>query len=114
LVKGIPEGGSKKCFNEFFERLGKCYWKRNQQGFDVYHDIRCGLVHSNVIDKNAEITIEGVICGVVYDPASKKYLPHVRLYFEDLKKDNYLSGLVSGSEDVSLMKKALIGKPELV
>jgi hypothetical protein len=47
LVKGIPGGRSEKCFNEFFDRLGKCYQKPNQQGFDVYRDIRCGLVHSN-------------------------------------------------------------------
>ena len=30
LVLGIPVGRSKKCFNEFFDRLGKCYQKCNQ------------------------------------------------------------------------------------
>ena len=66
LVKGSPHGMSEDCFNEFFDRLGNCYQKRKQQNFDVYHDIRCGLVHSNIIDENAEIKIEGGNCGIVF------------------------------------------------
>ncbi len=116
LVKGIPTCKSEECFNEFFNRLGSCYQKLDQKGADVYHDIRCGLVHSYVIDENAEIRIEGGNCGVEYDPINKEYKFHVRLYFEDLKRavDNYLSGLVSGSEDASRMKNALKGKSELI
>ena len=36
------------------------------------------------------------------------------MYFKDFRKavDNYLRGLESGSESVSLVEKALSGKPE--
>ena len=107
LVLGIPVGRSEECFNEFFDR---------QQGFDAYHDIRCGLVHSNVIDKSAKIGIKGGNCGIVFDQSVKEYKFHVRRYFKDFRKavDNYLRGLESGSESVSLMEKALSGKPELI
>jgi hypothetical protein len=116
LVLGIPVGKSEECFNEFFDRLGKCYQKRKQQGFDAYHDIRCGLVHSSVIDKSAKIRIKGDNCGIVFDQSVKEYKFHVRRYFKDFRKavDNYLRGLETGSESVSLMEKALSGKPELI
>jgi len=105
------------CFNEFFDRLGNCYQKHKQQNFDVYHDdIRCGLVHSNIIDENAEIKIGGGNCGIVFDPVKREYKFHVIRYFEDFKKavNDYISGLHSGSESVILMERALRGKPELI
>lgn len=116
LVKGSPHGMSEYCFNEFFDRLGNCYQKRKQQNFDVYHDIRCGLVHSNIIDENAEIKIGGGNCGIVFDLVKREYKFHVRRYFEDFKKavNDYISGLHSGSESVILMERALRGKPELI
>ena len=86
LVLGIPVGRSEECFNEFFDRLGKCYQKRKRQGFDAYHDIRCGLVHSSVIDKSAKIRIKGDNCGIVFDQSVKKYKFHVRRYFKDSGK----------------------------
>ena len=84
LALGIPKYRSEECFNEFFDRLGECYQKRRQQGFDVYHDIRCGVVHSNVIDKNAKI--EGGTCGIVFDSARKEY--KFQMLFERFQKSS--------------------------
>ena len=71
-------GYSRKCFNEFFKRLGPRYEyliTHNHNKYDyikcdhnIYSDIRCGLAHSYMIDENAKIVIEGNDdCGIEYD-----------------------------------------------
>jgi hypothetical protein len=48
LVKGIAQGQSQACFDEFFYRLGDCYSKLLDDGVKVYKDVRCGLAHSYI------------------------------------------------------------------
>ena len=56
LVKGIAAGHSEECFNEFFDRLGKCYNDlRQRKNVDIYHNIRCGLAHTYLIEGNDSI-----------------------------------------------------------
>jgi hypothetical protein len=56
------------------------------------------------------------ICGIEYNTASKNYTFHVPSYFEDFKNavNTYIRGLECGSENLSLMEKALKHKPELI
>jgi hypothetical protein len=69
----LPKGTSSERFNEFFKALGKRYENLMQQLGDseidtqkkhygkdkIYHDIRCGLAHSYLVDGNVRIVIEG-------------------------------------------------------
>jgi hypothetical protein len=116
LVKGIAQGQSKVCFEEFFRRLGYGYKKLLDDGVNVYWEVRCGLAHSYMIEENARIVINGGDCGIHYDPKSHyRYTFYVRRYFVDFKRavNEYIKGIDSGSENLELLKKALKNKPEL-
>lgn len=99
LKLGIPEGNSSKCFMEFFKTLGTRYDNLLQQLGDieiitskkkymvnkVYHDIRCGLAHSYLVEGSARIVIEGGHSGIEYDERAQTYTFYVRRYLEDFK-----------------------------
>lgn len=118
LVKGIAAGHSEECFNEFFDRLGKCYNDlRQRKNVDIYHNIRCGLAHTYLIEGNDSIIdMKRGSCGIEYDVPSNSYTFHIPTYFEDFKKavNKYIDGLDTGSENISLIEQALEHKPELI
>ena len=59
--------------------------KKHRGKDNVYHDIRCGLAHSYLVDGNARIVIEGGHSGIEYDDREKIYTFYVRRYLEDFK-----------------------------
>lgn len=95
----LPQGTNSERFNEFFKALGKRYESLMQQLGDseidtqkkhrgkdkIYHDIRCGLAHSYLVDGNARIVIEGGHSGIEYDDREKIYTFYIRRYLEDFK-----------------------------
>lgn len=95
----LPNGTSSERFNEFFKALGKRYesllqqlgdsetdtQKRHRGKDNIYHDIRCGLVHSYLVDGNVRIVIEGGHSGIEYGDREKIYTFYVRRYLEDFK-----------------------------
>lgn len=96
----FPERGSGEHFKEFFKTLGIRYENLLQQLGDIevniqkgktkkvnkiYHDIRCGLAHSYLVDGNARIVIEGGHTGLEYDHSTKVYTFYIRRYLEDFK-----------------------------
>jgi hypothetical protein len=95
LLEGIPEGESRRCYESFFRRLGKCYENLLADGVDVYHEVRCGLVHSYVIGGTAIVNMGTGLCGIDYD--SGKYAFNIVTYFADFKNavDEYISRLKS-------------------
>jgi hypothetical protein len=120
-------GYNRKCFNEFFKRLGPKYEyliRHNHNYFDsikcdhnIYSDIRCGLAHAYMIDGNAKIVIEGNDeCGILYDSTTRTYTFIVNKYFEDFKiaVNNFIYGLESGNEDLSQFRDVIESKPMLI
>ncbi len=120
-------GYSRKCFNEFFKRLGPRYdylISYNHNNYDyikcdhnIYSDIRCGLGHSYMVDENAKIVIEGDgDCGIEYDSTTRTYTFIINKYFEDFKiaVNNFIYGLESGNEDVSKFRDVIESKPMLI
>ena len=120
-------GYNRKCFNEFFKRLGPRYEyliRYNHNYYDsikcdhnIYNDIRCGLAHAYMIDGNATIVIEGSDdCGILYDSTTRTYTFIVRRYFEDFKiaVNNFINGLESGNEDLSKFRDVIVNKPMLI
>ena len=112
-------GQSEECFNEFFDRLGTCYKDlRQRKNVDIYHHIRCGLAHAYLIEGNDSIIdMKRGSCGIEYHvPFSNSYTFHIPTYFEDFKKAviKYIDGLDTGSENLSLIERALEHKPELI
>jgi hypothetical protein len=125
--KNRLHGYSRKCFNEFFKRLGPKYEyliTHNHNKYDnikcdhnIYNDIRCGLAHAYMIDGNAEIIIEGDgDCGIEYDSTTKIYTFIINKYFEDFKiaVNNFIYGLESGNEDLSKFRDIIESKPMLI
>jgi hypothetical protein len=114
IVKGIPSGISPDCFNIFFDMLGPCY-SMCRTMTDVYHHVRCELVHSYGVEGNASIN-GGSVCGVEYDPSTNTYKINVRQYSEDLKAavENYLKQIDTDPTKFALMEKALKGKAFVV
>ena len=119
-------GYSRKCFNEFFKRLGPRYeylinYNHNKHDcikcdHNIYNEIRYGLVHTYMIDGNAKIVIEGNDdCGILYDSTTKTYIFIVNKYFEGFKiaVNNFIYGLESGNEDFSKFKDVIESKPML-
>jgi hypothetical protein len=109
IVKGIPSGSSPDCFNIFFDMLGSCYF-RCRKMTDVYHHVRCELVHSYGVEGNASIN-GGSGCGVEYDPSTNTYQINIRQYSEDLKAAvENLKQIDMDPAKFALMEKALKGK----
>jgi hypothetical protein len=120
-------GYNRKCFNEFFKRLGQRYeylisHNHNNDDYikcdhNTYSDIRCRLAHVYMIDENAKIVIEGDRdCGILYDSVSRTYTFIVRRYFEDFKiaVNNFIHGLELGNENFSKFKDVIESKPLLI
>jgi hypothetical protein len=125
--KNRLHGYSRKCFNEFFKRLGPRYeylitHNHNKHDYikcdhNIYSEIRCGLAHAYMIDGNAKIVIEGNDdCGILYDSITKTYTFIVSRYFKDFKiaVNNFIYGLESGSEDLSKFRDVIESKPMLL
>ena len=125
--KNGSHGYNRKCFNEFFKRLGPKYeylishshnkYDHIKCNLNIYKDIRGGLAHAYMIDGNAKIVIEGGReCGILYDSASQTYTFIVRKYFEDFKiaVNNFIQGLESGNEDFSKFTEVIESKPLLI
>lgn len=110
IAKGIPSGKSEICFNGFFDKLRPCYSKCRSVT-DVYHHVRCELVHSYGVEGNARID-GGKNCGVEYDSTTDTYKINVRKYTEDFKKavKIHLDLIDSNPTAFSLMERALKGK----
>jgi hypothetical protein len=108
-------GYNTKCFNDFFGRLGPCYVELLKQ-VKVYHEVRCGMAHAYLIEKNAAIVIEGGTCGLSHSEDSSSYVYYVRRYYEDFRNavNRYILGLESGSEDFKMAKNTLEHKPQLI
>jgi hypothetical protein len=100
----------------FGGRLGTKYQKLITDDYDVYDKVRCGLVHSYLIETSGLINLGSGDCGITIDSATNKYVFNIITYFEDFKTavDNYIDGLESGIEDIAKMEKAIINKPRLI
>ena len=107
LSLGIPKGDSQRCYEEFLKRLGKPYnmnryEKLLNDGTPVYHDVRCGLVHSYAVAKDCKVWLSEGKCGICYNPKRHYYDFHVKTYFKDFKHavNEYIKGLENGTESV--------------
>lgn len=117
LVTGIATDNATKCFNVFFDRLGQPYVNVRNGKNEIYHKVRCGLAHSYMIEESSVIDMKsGLPCGVEYDTQTTYYSFHVCTYFEHFREsvNEYIQGLETGTESLSLMEQALKNKPELV
>ena len=114
FLEGIPRGNSPQCYKSFFRRLGKCYKKLLDDGIDVYHDVRCGLVHSYMIERTSTVNMGTGTCGITY--SNGKYEFNILTYFDDFKRavDQYVSDVQADKKLQSKLKDALRGKPILI
>ena len=117
LLRGIAIGDSQKCYEEFLKRLGKSYninpyEKLLNDGVPVYHDIRCGLVHSYAVSDDCTVYWGVGNCGICYDTSKHHYDFNVTTYFKDFKDavSTYMKELENGI-GVSNMNKAMKDKP---
>lgn len=113
LLKGIPKGRSPECFNEFFKKLGKRYEELLDRKVDVYHDIRCGLVHSYMIENNAIVNMGTRVCGIEH--SSNVYTFNIVTYYEDFKRavDKYIQDVQRDNQLLTKLHEALKGKPTI-
>ena len=74
LSLGIASEKSKQCYESFFRRFGPEYQELIDYNFDVYHKVRCGLVHSYLIENSSIINLGNGKCGVTIDYANDKYV----------------------------------------
>jgi hypothetical protein len=90
------------------------YQELIDDSFDVYGKVRCGLVHSYLIETNSIIKLGKEECGITIDYANDKYVFNLVTYFEDFQKaiDSYIEDLKS--EDIEKMEKAFRDKPILI
>jgi hypothetical protein len=117
LMKGISSGCSKTTFNAFLDELDPTYYPFLREQVDVYHDIRCGLAHSYLIAKSANIdAITHGEHGIVYDAKNQRYTFYIKTYFEEFKcaVNRYIINLQQGTASIPLLEKALEGKAELI
>jgi len=117
LALGISTGCSKPAFNTFLDKLDPTHYRTlRESGLNIYHDVRCGLAHSFVIEKggNIDADTEGDH-GIEFDKKTK-YSFYVRTYFREFQTavEEYMMDLVKGNAERSLFNDALKGKPELV
>jgi len=118
LLLGIPENASRRAFTAFFKKLGTNYESLvNNTSIDIYHDIRCGLAHSYLIEgRESAIKVGPGPAGIDYDLKSDTYTFYVSTYFEDFKGavDKYINGLEGGTESIKNLEDTLNGKPGLL
>jgi len=117
FIEGKVHGDSEVCFKAFFKKLGKCYEELlNRSELNIYHDVRCGLAHAYMIERNSTIYVRKGTCGVEYDSSKKAYTFNVMTYFENFKQavDQYIEDLEAGKEDFTKFMCALSGKPTLI
>lgn len=114
LSLGIASEKSKQCYESFFRRFGPEYQELIDDHFDVYHKVRCGLVHSYLIENSSIINLGNGKCGITIDYANDKYVFNIITYFEDFKKavDSYINGLKS--KDIEQMEMAFKDKAILI
>jgi hypothetical protein len=124
LLQGLPRDKSKECYIVFFRRLGRNY---NQNPYEklikdnipVYEDIRCGLVHAYVVDRNCTINLEPsgyAECGICYDAIRDYYIFNIKTYFRDFKNAvcTYLNELENDKGLIIKLNNAIKGKPLLI
>jgi hypothetical protein len=115
LIKGSPIKNEEDCFNEFFDRLGPCYKKlQNNSHFQPYKDIRSSLVHA-YLDKEITIALREGPCGILFNPAKKTYTFYIKTYLKDFGKavDDYIEELHNNVMAVKNMEKAFRNKVSL-
>ena len=81
LSLGIAQGDSRQCYESFLSKLGIKYQKLITDGYDVYDKVRCGLVHSYLIETNCLIKLGKGDCGITIDSTNDKYIFNIITYF---------------------------------
>jgi len=108
---------ARKCFNTFFDKLGQPYVEvRNNQN-KIYHEVRCGLAHSYMIEGSSVIDMKsGLPCGIEYNDSTSQYVFHICTYFEHFKNavNDYIRGLENGTEKLSCIEEALKNKAVVI
>ena len=103
LAEGISRGCSETTFNAFLDRLDPTHYPNlRMNGVNIYRDIRCGLAHSYLIEKNANIdAVTDGEHGIVFDIGNKMYSFYVKTYFEEFKcaVNKYMRDLSQGIEN---------------
>lgn len=117
LLLGIPRDHNRRCYEEFLKCLGKLYSlnlyeKLLNDGIDVYHDIRCGLVHSYAVSEDCKVYWGEGNCGICYDTNKRHYDFYITTYFNHFKNtvNTYIKELENGI-GVSNMNQAMKDKP---
>ena len=118
LLLGLPRDDSKKCYEAFFRRLGNSYASNPYEalldrGVPVYQDVRCGLVHTYVVDRDCKVMLAEGSCGIWYDETTDHYDFYVKTYFKDFQSavESDIEGLKKGTESILKMNNAIKGKP---
>lgn len=118
LLLGLPIDDSRKCYEAFFRRLETSYVSNPYEalldrGVLVYQDVRCGLVHAYVVDRDCKVTLDEGSCGICYDENTDRYDFYIKTYFKDFQSavESYIDGLNKGAESVLKLNNAIKGKP---
>lgn len=114
---------SRKCYEEFFKRLGNMY-KANpykvllDKGVPIYEDIRCGLVHSYGAARGYSVILDNgnEPSGICYDEIKDHFAFNVVTYFKDFRNavNDYINGLGTGKESILRLNNAMKGKPLII
>lgn len=81
----FSRGKAKANFDSFFDELGPEYKAFNAK-YDVYGDLRCGLVHEYYVKKRCLIAMSSSDQGVGVRWEGDRYVFIVEQYFEDFKQ----------------------------
>lgn len=99
-LKEKSKGTKTERFNSFFRTFGPHYNKLIDEGFDIYGDLRCGLVHTYFAEKciiymPAVNRSTGIFLDKqgIYHFYVGKYFEDFKIALEKLEKDIY--GIVS-------------------
>ena len=61
------KNSSRYCYESLLCRLGPEYQKLINNGFDLYLKVRCGLVHSYLMEIGGKINLGRGNCGITID-----------------------------------------------